>query len=434
MTFQSAEVVLVNRRKFLAGLGASLLAAPYCSLLGGEARAQSLGARRLLIFFSPNGTVHQHWRPQGSEGSYSFPTGSILEPLSHLKDQLLVLDGLNFHNGNNHEGGMAAMLTNGGGQSTPTQGKSLDQYVASHVGSETRFSSLEFGVQTSAWGGSSQTRMSYAGPGSYVTPDDNPLSVYGRMFDGLLGDAAAAQLLRERRMSVLDIARDELQDLHQRVGAAERIKLESHIEALFSVEQSLAEVGGCGPGTAPEALGVYNNDHFPAIGRAQMDLAVTALSCGMTNVASVQFSHTVGPTVFTWLGLSDGHHSLSHAGDTDTAGVANFVLAERWYAEQFAYLVEQMMATPDPETGGSLLDSTVVLWAKELGDGRLHTCEGVPFVIAGDGGGAFRTGRYVDCGGQYHSKLLVSICQAMGLSNDTFGDPGAGTGGLTELT
>ena len=425
---------MVNRRKFLAGLGASLLAGPYCSLLSGEARAQAAGARRLLIFFSPNGTVHQHWRPQGSEESYSFPSGSILEPLAHLKEQLLVIDGLDFHNGNNHEGGMAAMLTNGGGQSTPTQGKSLDQYVASHIGGDSRFSSLEFGVQTSAWGGSSQTRMSYSGPGSYVTPDDNPLNVYGRMFDGLLGDATATQRLRERRLSVLDIARDELQDLHNRVGVAERMKLEAHMEALFSVEQSLADVGTCGVSTAPEGLNVYSNPDFPAIGRAQMDLAVTALACGMTQVASVQFSHTVGPTVFSWLGISDGHHSLSHAGDGDTVGVANFVATERWYAEQFAYLVDQLLATPDPETGGSLLDSTVVLWAKELGDGRMHTCEAVPFVIAGDGGGAFRTGRYVQCDGQYHSKLLISICQAMGLSNNTFGDPGAGTGGLVELT
>lgn len=425
---------MVNRRKFLAGMGATLLAAPYCQLLTGEARAQAAGATRFLIFFSPNGTVHQHWRPEGSEESYSFPSGSILEPLSHLRDQLLVLDGLDFHNGNNHAGGMAAMLTNGGGQATQTQGKSIDQYIASQIGSDTRFSSLEFGVQTSAWGGSNQTRMCYAGPGSYVTPDDNPLNVYGRMFEGLLGDASAAQQLRERRLSVLDIARDELLDLHSRVGVEERIKLESHVEALYSVEQSLSEVGSCEPGIAPTSLDVYDNDNFPAIGRAQMDLAVSALACGMTRVATVQFSHTVGPTVFSWLGVSEGHHSLSHAGDENSSGVADFVATERWYAEQFAYLVEQLMATPDPENGGSLLDSTVVLWAKELGDGRLHTCEGVPFVIAGDGGGAFRTGRYVQCGGQYHAKLLVSLCEAMGLSNETFGDPSAGTGGLSELT
>lgn len=423
----------MRRRSFLAGLGASLLATPFCSLLSGEAQAGAVPARRLLIFFSPNGTIHEHWRPSGSEEAYSFPAGSILEPLTHLREHLLVLGGLDFHNGTNHEGGMAAMLTNGGGQSTPTQGKSIDQYIAAQLGGATRFPSLELGVQTSAWGGNSQTRMCYAGPGTYVTPDDNPHNVWSRMFEGLVGDASAAQLLRERRVSVLDLAREELQELHNRVGVEERLKLQAHMESLFSLEQSLGEVGTCAVTDPPMGAGIYANENFPTIGTAQMDLAVTALACGMTNIATVQFSHTVGPTVFSWLGISEGHHSLSHAGDTDTTGVANFVATERWYAEQFAYLVEKMLATPDPETGGSLLDSTVVLWAKELGDGRLHTCEGVPFVIAGNGGGAFRTGRYVDCGGQFHSRLLVSICQAMGLTNETFGDPAAGTGGLEGL-
>ena len=423
----------MRRRSFLAGLGASLLASPFCSLLSGEARAGAVPARRLLIFFSPNGTIHEHWRPSGGEEDYSFPSGSILEPLTHLREHLLVLGGLDFHNGNNHEGGMAAMLTNGGGQNTPTQGKSIDQFIAAQLGGDTRFPSLELGVQTSAWGGNSQTRMCYAGPGTYVTPDDNPQNVWSRMFEGLVGDASAAQLLRERRMSVLDLARQELQELHNRVGVEERLKLQAHMESLFSLEQSLGEVATCDVTDAPMGSGIYANENFPTLGTAQMDLAVTALACGMTNIATVQFSHTVGPTVFSWLGISEGHHSLSHAGDQDTTGVANFVATERWYAEQFAYLVEKMLATPDPETGGSLLDSTVVLWAKELGDGRLHTCEGVPFVIAGNGGGAFRTGRYVDCGGQYHSRLLVSICQAMGLTNETFGDPAAGTGGLEEL-
>ena len=251
----------MRRRSFLAGLGASLLATPFCSLLSGEAQAGAVPARRLLIFFSPNGTVHEHWRPSGSEEAYSFPAGSILEPLTHLREHLLVLGGLDFHNGNNHEGGMAAMLTNGGGQSTPTQGKSIDQYIAAQLGGDTRFPSLELGVQTSAWGGNSQTRMCYAGPGTYVTPDDNPHNVWSRMFEGLVGDASAAQLLRDRRISVLDLAREELQELHNRVGVEERLKLQAHMESLFSLEQSLGEVGTCAVTDAPMGSGIYANEN-----------------------------------------------------------------------------------------------------------------------------------------------------------------------------
>jgi len=184
---------------------------------------------------------------------------------------------------------------------------------------------------------------------------------------------------------------------------------------------------------APMAQDPENNDNFPALGKAQMDLLVTAVACGMTNVATIQWSQTVGQEVCTWLGLSDGHHSLSHSDDSNTAGVANFVKAERWFAAQFSYLVNQLKAIPDPKGGGSLLDTSLVVWAKELGDSRAHVCTGVPFVIAGKSGGRFNTGRFVDFQGAFHGQLLVSICQALGLKNTDFGAVGSGSGPLPGL-
>ena len=74
-------------------------------------------ASRLLVFFTPNGTIHNHWRPTGGESDFSFPAGSMLEALTPHRDELMVLDGMNFSTGSNHEGGMAAMLTAGGNTS-----------------------------------------------------------------------------------------------------------------------------------------------------------------------------------------------------------------------------------------------------------------------------------------------------------------------------
>ena len=136
----------------------------------------------------------------------------------------------------------------------------------------------------------------------------------------------------------------------------------------------------------------------------------------------------------SWLGISEGHHALSHMSDSNVMGVQQFVQAERWFAEQFLYLLERLEATADVMNPGStLLDTTAVLWAKEMGDSRLHVCESVPFVIAG-APNHFNLGRYLEFPGQNHQKLLVSMCQAMGLTNPTFGDPSHGTGPLTGLT
>ena len=157
-----------------------------------------------------------------------------------------------------------------------------------------------------------------------------------------------------------------------------------------------------------------------------MALGVSALSCDMTRVLTLQMSHTVGPTVFTWLGIQNGHHSLSHSADSNTADVMDYVACERWYAEQFATLLQMLKDTPDVENGGSLFDSTLVVWAQGLGDGRMHTCTDVPFVLAG--GGAFTGGRFLQLQPTHHAHLLVSIAQAFGIGINTFGDPNAGTG------
>jgi len=433
----------VSRRGFLAGLGASVLAGPFVRLLlpgAGRARAAVPPARakRLLVLFSPNGTIPDRWRPTPTtDGGLAFAPGSILEPLAAHRDELLVLGGLDFHNATNHEGGMAAMLTNGGGLQTASSGRSVDQVVAAAIGGGTRFASLELGVQTSAWGGGVQTRMSYSGPGSFVTPDDDPLHVFDRLFGDVLGDDAAKR--RARRQSVLDLVNGELVDLHGRLGRAEQLKLEAHLQALRDVERAVlaADAGSCSPAPLDLPGGVtYDNDRFPDLVRAQMRLAVTALSCGLTRVASLQLAHTIAPTVFSWEGLSDGHHTLSHSGDGDADGVADFVTAERWFAEQVAFLIELLRQTPDPDAPDSdrtLLDETLVLWAKEMGDSRLHVCTSVPFVLIGPAGGAVRTGRYLDLGGRSHAHLLVSVCQAFGLPLETFGDPAAGAGALSEI-
>lgn len=413
---------------------ASLLA-PFAGLLAAprRAHAQSAVAKRLVIFFSPNGTVHRHWRPAGMGTSFDFPAGTILEPLAELKNDLLILDGLDFMNGNNHEGGMSTMLTGGGASSSPSQGMSVDQFIAARLAAPTRFPSLELGVQTSAWGGNTQTRMCYRRAGEHIAPADRPAEVYRRLF-GDTGTPATADLLLQKRKSVLDLIRDEVGALQNNLGTEERAKLDAHLTSLRSVELSLSgsttPTASCDSAQAMLPADPGQNDAFPAVCRAQTDLMVSALACDFTRVATLQCSHTVSPTVFSWLGIGDGHHSLSHTDDSNTAGMAQFIAAERWFAEQFAYLVDKLKSLPEPGGGGSMLDNSLVVWVKELGDSRLHECRSVPFVFAGKAGGYLTPGKYLRFDNLSHQKLLVTICRAMGVDTDTFGDPNISTGAL----
>ena len=424
----------ISRRQFGLGLGASVLAGSWLRGLSGVARAADTPtAKRLVVFFTPNGTIHSHWRPTGSGSSFTLPAGSILEPLSAHAQGIVILDGLDFYGTSNHEGGMAHMLTGGGTTSDVGEGASVDQFVAKQIGSAMPFPSLELGVQTSAWGGNVQTRMCYAGPGAYVPPEDNPTNVYNRLMDKVSTEPTAGPSATDiRRKRVLDAVSEELNILRGGVGLQEQLKLDQHLGAIHQLEVSLSAKGLCGAIDAPDALSVYDNDSFPIITRAQTELLTTALACGMTRVASLQLSHTVGPPVFSWLGISEGHHSLSHTDDGNAAGVAHFVDAERWFAGEFAWLLDRLAATEDMEFGGTLLDNTLVVWAQELGDGRLHECKSVPFVLAG-ATGVLQGGQYLDFGGAPHQKLLVSICQMLGIDIPTYGNPTHGTGGLAGL-
>jgi hypothetical protein len=87
-----------------------------------------------------------------------------------------------------------------------------------------------------------------------------------------------------------------------------------------------------------------------------------------------------------------------------------------------------------PEGDGTLLDNTIVLWCNELGRGNSHTRKKIPWVIAGSGGGALRTGRTLKFpDGTPHNKLHVSLLNAFGIETDRFGNPNYGTGQLAGL-
>ena len=287
----------IGRRRFIGGLGSTALAgllspgfAIPSMMPAGLARAQSLRgpAKRLVIFFSPNGTVHRHWRPVGSGTDYAFPAGSILEPLGEYRDRLVVLDGIDFKGVSNHEGGMANMLT-GGGSDTSTEGQSVDQFIAARLPMDSPFPSLELSVGTDAWGGGVQTRMLYAPGGDFVHPDQDPVNVYRRVFGPIAGTPAEMDQLMHKRESVLSLLRAELGALRDRAGAREHEKLEAHLAALRRMEAGLngpAMTLGCEAPPAVKQLNPNAHENFADITRAQTDLMVTALRTAVSSPVS----------------------------------------------------------------------------------------------------------------------------------------------------
>ena len=82
-----------NRRNFLRRAGGSAVAGtllPFVPILHREVEGQALPPR-LFVFITPNGTVLDEWRPEGTDTSFRFR--SILEPLSEFQDRMVIVDG-----------------------------------------------------------------------------------------------------------------------------------------------------------------------------------------------------------------------------------------------------------------------------------------------------------------------------------------------------
>ena len=187
-----------------------------------------------------------------------------------------------------------------------------------------------------------------------------------------------------RQQKVIDIAHQELVDLYGRLGAEERIELQQHLDALNDLENRLYDVGICTPTDEPPALSHYDNDQFPMVAEAQIELAVTALPANTHRLSVCSFLilsvQRSSPGLVSPMGII-----LCLTRTTAMWRVNDYVAAEQWYAERFVDVIEALRTRPNPEGDGTLLDDTVVLWAQEMGDGRAHVCTDVPFVLAGGG-------------------------------------------------
>ena len=443
----------IDRRHILRGAGGIAIGLPFLEIMSrpGKVSAQAAALpKRFLVFFSPDGTIRENWTPTGTETD--FQLSRILAPLEAHKSDIVVLDGIDnvaAQNGlgDDHMRGMGAMLTGTellpgttqGGAGDPAGlagGISVDQKIANVIGKDTKFKSLEAGVM-SGNGGTVWAYTAYSDANVPLPPDNNPASIFKRVFSEVGGDQTAITKLRAERKTVLDAVMDGYGSLAPRLGADDKVKLESHLSEIRDLETRLtasAAVGeSCVKPMAP-TIDYKSNDKFPDVGKLQMDLMTMALACDLTRVGTIQWERSVGDIRFTWLGITRGHHAISHDPDTNTDSVELLTKINIWYAQQFAYLLDKLASIK--EGTGTMLDNTLVLWCNELSRGNAHSHPDMPFVLGGRAGGALKTGRFLTFPNKPavpHNNMLVSIMNAMGLPDQTCGNPAYCTGPISGM-
>jgi len=285
--------------------------------------------------------------------------------------------------------------------------------------------------------------LSYRGRLRPLLPESSPYRIFDRLFRDLHEAGAAEKAAVDERLAdrqrVLEAISKDLEAVRRRLPKDDQLKMEAHVTAVREVSHSLTTGTGISSGRAcrtPEMgppLNIWKNDNIPAIAKLQMDLVAMALACDLTRVATLQFGNAGASHRFTWLGrefVNDpklpstcqarGFHALAHR-ETDPVSRAMLVRINTWYSTQFAYFLEKLASIP--EGSGSMLDQTVVVWLNELGGGGAHTHERTPWVIGGNTSGFLKTGQLLSFPGEPHNRLLLTLCHAMGVATDVFGDP-----------
>ena len=430
-----------SRRQFAGSVGAGLLLAPFINLATRkQAQAAVKQSKRILLFCSM-GTKPSLWTPTGISGETINTWSAMTQPLSAVKANVVLVEGM--PSGNPNDGHGASDSLTGQGFGYYGQGvmkMSVDQFIAKKLvagGINRPISSLLLGANTSDSGGISQF---YGGAnGGNLPTIGSPLSAFNTVFGGALPSGTSASALLTRRKSILDTIKTEATTLKSVAGQRTRRRswtptwIRSGSWRTSSAPPMPRRQRAARSRTTPGAdssLQYMGGLDACAANVIHQNIIANAFACDITRVACLQYGNDQKLMVNapgTGLPYDDQHGGFIHSGAS--SNFANLVKFEAYLATQFVNIINLLKGFQDPEDASkTLFDTTLMVWARDMGDADQHNQQSMRFVLAsGSNGGYLKTaagGRYIKST-ERHERILLNVCEAMGITSFAgFGDPG----------
>ena len=444
---------LIPRRTVLKGLGA-VMALPWLEAMGlqtgwaaGNTPVKNAAPNRMAFLYVPNGVNMDGWRV-GAEGALPSKLPPILAPLNNVRSDFSILTGLaadkarpHGDGGGDHARAMSAFLT--GAQPRKTDGANIrsgvsaDQMAASRIGDRTRLASLEIGTEASKLAGGCdsgysciyQSNISWRSATQPMPKEVNPKLIFERLF------GAGSDLERQRRdaarKSVLDAVREDFRELNVRLGVEDQRKLDEYFTAVREMELRIAKSGQDGrsklPANALTPKGIPESyaEHL----RLLADLIVLAFQTDTTRVATFVLANEGSNRSYPFIGVRDGHHSISHHGH-DPVKLAKIQDINVFHSTALAYLLERLKSVKEGD--GNLLDHSMIVYGSGNGDGDRHNHDDLPILLAGGGCGTLKQGRHIVYQKETPiNNLWVSMLNRMDIRDVQLGDS---TGELKKLS
>jgi hypothetical protein len=444
---------LIDRRTCLRGIGAAL-ALPLLETMGWAETPKGTAYKapvRLGFMYMPHGVIMERFWPKDAATFLTAPPTQLLESLQPVLSQCLLMKGISGvpiapFNGAPHALELSTWLTatlpNADKRDVVNIAISADQVAANYVGAFTALPSLELATMPQTHKENQEglnetyySHCSYRGPTRPVPAETNPRSVFKRLFQtrepGQAGEKSAATTADALDRSMLDLVLGGAKDLRGTLSRSDQHKLDEYLDGVRSLERRIAsiearqsEAAKAASGesaakhratdSAPIAVVIPEGDKRSEYMQVMCDLTVLAFQADITRV-STYIGSTPNGVSYPELGFTDQHHSQTHH-NNEIEKVDKIAKINAFCISQFAYMVKKMASLREGD--GTLLDNCIMMWGSGLEDGNKHARENLPFVLAGRGGGALKTGRFLPDSKGNQGDLLQTILTCAGIPLD----------------
>jgi hypothetical protein len=450
----------ITRRKFLRA-GSATVALPFLHSVPEAMAAAKKGEKpdkKLVIMYIPNGIVRRCFFPgeeeealpgfvggfnadktknqkrkQNKPGIYPLELTSTMQPLAdHAKDVTLIT-GLDrtFKNGQDvHAQGASCYLTSLSPVQAAEQGikhpngRSLDQVIGDKLGHKTVLNTLE--ISCNGFRAPKEPiefdNISWYGPGKIAPSIRNPRKLYDRLF--------SKDSFRAHVADISDLVLADAKSLSRKLSTDDRATMDEFMTMVRDVEVRMAKL---------EKLLANADIKVPKIEvlprgeyiRLQADLMLLAFQMGITNVSTFMIGPERWDATLTYEGVFDKpvqHHNMTH--NQKGKGYLELAKIDFFHMQQYAYVIKRMKEIKESD-GSTMLDNSLITYGAALGDGATHQYFDLPMIVAGQGQGQIKQGRFIKMkSGTLNSNLWLTLANLMGLEMKSYADS---TGVVSDL-
>ena len=436
------------RRTFLRGLGAAI-GLPFLDAMAPALASSTLPGKapvRMAFFYVPNGKIMDAWNPDYEGRFQELPRS--LKPLEPFKDDILQLGNLTHNTGRalldgagDHGRCCGSYLTGIQVKKSLVElrnGVSFDQLVAREVGKQTRFPSLELGMEDARQAGDCDSgyscaytnNLAWRGEAQPLPPILDPRALFERLFgtgQPMTPEERARQT--KYRRSILDFVTDDTRKLESDLGPTDRRKLDEYLSSIREVERQIQRAEQDNTQIEPHMDKPYGipadfSEHF----RMMSNMIAIAFQADQTRIVTFLMTREGSSRPYREIGIPDGHHPLTHHRNQPQL-MEKVRKINQYHVQQFAGFIEKMKATQEGDR--TLLDNSMLVYGAGLSDGNAHLHEDLPTIIAGKGGNYFKTGRRIVVRRETPMcNLFLTMMDRMGVHAEHFGDSTGKLAGL----